>query len=78
MRTSPAVAVSGRSFRIFLAGRTVSELGSRVTREGLPIIAVLLLHATARDLSWLAGLAYLVALVAAPLSWWTACGGARC
>ncbi len=68
MRTSPAVAVSGRSFRIFLAGRTVSELGSRVTREGLPIIAVLLLHATARDLSWLAGLAYLVALVAAPLS----------
>ena len=68
MRNRPAVAVSGRSFRIFLAGRTVSELGSRVTREGLPIIAVLLLHATARDLSWLAGLAYLVALVAAPLS----------
>ncbi len=68
MPNSPAVPVSGRNFRIFLAGRTVSELGSRVTREGLPIIAVLMLHATAQDLSWLAGLSYVVALIAAPLA----------
>ncbi len=68
MPNSPTTSVSDRSFRTFLAGRTVSELGSRVTREGLPIIAVLLLHATAQDLSWLAGLSYVVALVAAPLS----------
>jgi len=68
MQSPAAVPVSSRSFRAFLAGRTVSELGSRVTREGLPIIAVLLLHATAQDLSWLAGLSYVVALAAAPLA----------
>lgn len=68
MRNPTTLPVSDRSFRIFLAGRTVSELGSRVTREGLPIIAVLLLHATAQDLSWLAGLAYVAALLAAPLA----------
>jgi len=68
MRSQEPVPVAGQSFRIFLAGRTVSELGSRVTREGLPIIAVLLLHATAQDLSWLAAVAYVAALAAAPLS----------
>ncbi len=68
MPNSHLISVSGRGFRIFLAGRTVSELGSRVTREGLPIIAVLLLHATAQDLSLIAGFSYIVALVAAPLA----------
>ncbi len=66
--TAGPLPISAPSFRIFLAGRTVSELGSRVTREGLPIIAVLLLHATAQDLSWLAGLSYIAALLASPLS----------
>jgi MFS family permease len=68
MRNYSPPSLSSSGFRFFLGGRTVSELGARITREGLPIIAVLLLHATARDLSWIAGLSYLAALLAAPLA----------
>jgi len=59
---------SGRDFRIFLSGRLITELGSRITREGLPIVAVLAAHATAQDLGYMAALAYITALIGAPLA----------
>ncbi len=51
--------------RTFLAGRTVSEIGSRITREGLPIVAILLVGATAPQLGLLAALSSVAAMVAA-------------
>lgn len=52
--------------RTFLAGRTVSELGSRITREGLPIVAILAVGATAPELGLLAALSTLAAIGVAP------------
>ncbi len=52
--------------RRFLAGRTVSELGARITREGLPIVAILAAGAGAQQLGVLAALATLVGVAAAP------------
>lgn len=53
-------------FRVYAAGRTVTELGSRITREGLPLVAVLAAHATAQDLGYMAALGYIAALLMAP------------
>lgn len=50
----------------FLIGRTVSELGSRITREGLPIVAILAVGARAPGLGLLAALSSLAAVGAAP------------
>ncbi|MDA8344123.1 MAG: hypothetical protein M0Z66_01430 [Thermaerobacter sp.] len=36
-----------RDFRLFLGERLVSEIRSRITREGLPVTAILALSATA-------------------------------
>ncbi|MDA8344102.1 MAG: MFS transporter [Thermaerobacter sp.] len=57
-----------RDVRIYLAGRTVTELGSRITREGLPLVAVIAAGATAQDLGYMAAMAYVAALVMAPLA----------
>lgn len=57
-----------RDFRLYLSGRLISELGSRITREGLPITAVLVAHASAQDLSWMAAAGYIAALAASPLA----------
>ena len=47
----------------FVAGRLVSEVGSRITREGLPVAAILAASASASELGLLAVLAMLPALV---------------
>lgn len=47
----------------FMLGRLAGEVGSRVTREGLPIVAILITGATAADLGVLAALSMLPALV---------------
>lgn len=64
----PETGLWDRDFKVYLFGRTISELGSRITREGLPITAVLTVHATAQDLGWMAALAYVAALLGAPLA----------
>jgi hypothetical protein len=43
-------------FRKLWLGRTISELGSRITREGLPLTAVLVLAATPLQMGVLAAL----------------------
>jgi predicted MFS family arabinose efflux permease len=45
-----------RDFLKLWAGQTISELGSRITREGLPLTAVLVLHATPAQMGLLAAL----------------------
>lgn len=55
-----------REFLKFWAGQTVSEIGSRITREGLPLTAVLTLHATPVEMGVLAGLGGAAAFLAAP------------
>jgi predicted MFS family arabinose efflux permease len=44
-------------------GQTISELGSRITREGLPYLAATLLAATPAQMGWMAAIASLPALV---------------
>lgn len=46
----------------------VSELGSRITREGLPIVAILAVGATAPQLGLLAALVSLAGIATAPLA----------
>jgi predicted MFS family arabinose efflux permease len=50
------------------AGQTISEIGSRITREGIPLTAVLLLHAQPLEMGFLSSLAGLAALVFGPLA----------
>ena len=50
------------------AGQTISEIGSRVSREGIPLTAVLVLHATPAQMGWLTALGGFAALVAGPLA----------
>ena len=57
-----------RDFLKLWAGQTVSEIGSRISREGLPLTAVLLLHASAFQMGWLVAATGVAAVVAAPLS----------
>ncbi len=61
-----------RDFLKLWIGQTVSEAGSRITREGLPLTAVLVLHATPAQMGILASLAGLSALVAGPAAGWIA------
>ena len=49
----------------FLAGRVAGEVGSRITREGLPIVAILATGASAQQLGVLGALSMLPALLIA-------------
>ena len=53
-------------------GQTISEIGSRVSREGIPLTAVLILHASPADMGMLTALGGLAALVAGPAAGWLA------
>src|SRR6186997_2151908 len=50
------------------AGQTISEIGSRVSREGIPLTAVLVLHASPAQMGWLTAIGGLAALLAGPLA----------
>src|SRR4051812_23922198 len=52
-----------RDFVKLWTGQTISELGSRITREGLPIIALRMLNATPAQMGLMAALNGLAALV---------------
>src|ERR1700710_1672151 len=45
------------------SGQTISELGSRITREGLPLAAVLVLHAGTVQMGFLSALGGAAVLV---------------
>jgi predicted MFS family arabinose efflux permease len=49
-------------------GQTISEIGSRITREGLPLTAVLVLHATPAQMGVVAALGGFAALVSGGLA----------
>lgn len=53
-------------------GQTISEIGSRITREGIPLTAVLLLHATPAQMGFLASLNGFAALLFGPVAGVTA------
>ena len=55
-------------FRKLWAGQTVSEIGSRITRDGIPITAVMLLHATPWQMGILASLTGIAALSAGTIA----------
>jgi predicted MFS family arabinose efflux permease len=61
-----------RNFLTLWIGQTISEIGSRITREGLPLTAVLVLNAAPDQMGILAGLGGLAALVAGPMAGSTA------
>jgi Major Facilitator Superfamily len=52
-----------RDFRLFWVGETVSQLGSAMTLIGVPLLAVLFLHATTFEVGALAAAGYLPWLV---------------
>jgi predicted MFS family arabinose efflux permease len=57
-----------RDFLKLWAGQTISEAGSRITREGVPLTAALVLHATPLDMGLLAALGGLATLLVAPIA----------
>jgi predicted MFS family arabinose efflux permease len=63
--TSP---LATRGFRFFLAGRVFSEIGARVSREGMPVVAILAVGARAPELGLLAVVAALPALALGPFA----------
>lgn len=50
------------------AGQTISEIGTRVSREGIPLTAVLALHASPAQMGWLVGVGGISALIAGPVA----------
>lgn len=60
------------NFRRLWIGQTISEIGSRVTREGLPLTAVLVLGGSSGDMGILQAAGGFAALVAAPVAGWMA------
>jgi MFS family permease len=52
-----------RSFALLWSGQTISELGSHITGSGLPLVAVLMLNATALQVGLLTALSTLSALL---------------
>ncbi len=56
-----------RDVRLYLGGRLVSEIGSRITRDGLPVTAILVLAATAPQLAFLGAAQSLPGLLGSPL-----------
>lgn len=67
-RDRPAPLLKDASTRRYLVGRVVSEVGSRISREGLPVAAVLVLSATPLQLSWLAAVTMLPGLLLSPIA----------
>jgi predicted MFS family arabinose efflux permease len=69
-RTDPAPRelLRDHDVRVIWLTRIVSEIGSRITREGLPVTAVLTTAATAPQMGLLAALPNLPALFLAPLA----------
>ena len=57
-----------REFLKLWSGQTISQVGSRITRDGLPYTAVLVLHAGPLQMGTLSALGGLAALVAGPLA----------
>ena len=57
-----------RDFLKLWAGQTISEVGSRITREGVPITAVMMLHASPVDMGLLTALGGIATLLVAPLA----------
>lgn len=59
LRLVPALLIENREFRAFWAGQLISLFGDEITLIALPLLAVLLLHAGARQMGYLtaAGLA---------------------
>ena len=55
-----------RDFLKLWAGQTISEVGSRITREGVPQIAARMLHASPLDMGLMAALGGIAALLVAP------------
>ena len=57
-----------RDFLKLWTGQTISEVGSRITREGVPLTAVMLLHASPLTMGTLAALGGIAILLVAPLA----------
>ena len=57
-----------RDFLKLWAGQTISEVGSRITREGVPLTAVMMLHASPFTMGTLAALGGLATLLIAPIA----------
>lgn len=57
-----------REFLKLWSGQTVSQVGSRITRDGLPYTAVLMLHAGPMQMGLLAALGGIAALVSGPVA----------
>ncbi|MBZ5592147.1 MAG: MFS transporter [Acidobacteriia bacterium] len=57
-----------REFLKLWSGQTISQIGSRITRDGLPYTAVLMLHASPLQMGLLVALGGTAALAAGPLA----------
>lgn len=57
-----------RDFLKLWTGQTISEIGSRITREGIPLTAVMLLHASPSEMGVLASLNGFAALLFGPVA----------
>jgi len=57
-----------REFLKLWSGQTISQVGSRITRDGLPYTAVLLLHAGPMQMGLLAALGGIAALISGPVA----------
>ena len=60
------------NFRRLWIGQTISEIGSRISREGLPLTAVIVLGGAASDMGLLQAAAGFAALLTAPMAGWMA------
>lgn len=65
-RARPKGLINDTDFRRFISGRAISEIGTRITREGLPLVAILSAGATAPDLGFLAAVTALPAMFLGP------------
>ncbi|MFJ2958884.1 MFS transporter [Streptomyces sp. NPDC087270] len=68
--TAGAGARTDRRFAIFWSGQTVSQFGDRISELALPLIAVALLHANARQAALLTALIWLPNTVAPVVGAW--------
>jgi predicted MFS family arabinose efflux permease len=63
MSGKPAGLWANRDFVRLWIGQAVSEMGSRISREGIPYTALLVLHASTVQMGWLAALSGAAMLV---------------
>jgi len=67
----PGRLLADRDVRLVFSTRLLSEIGSRITREGLPVTAVLVVGAGAAQMGVLAALPVIPALLLGPVAgWW--------